>query len=240
MKHRLFIALLALLPLAGMAQAQDKSVSIAARVSTLGGGLEFKYPFHEKFNARLVVNQYDKSANETRKGNRYEGDLELSTYGIIGDWHPTGGGFRLSAGLLSNGNELKARTAGDNYTFGGRRYAGNASAVADFDSLAPYIGLGWSSQKPKGWSFDFEVGALFQGDVMLSGRGTATDGMNRCNFTLNDKGVATVSGSAVCAAAGTTAAEFKADIEAEHAELEDDLNALEVYPVIAIGIQYRF
>jgi len=243
MKTRLFIALLAFLPAAGMAEAESKGLSVAARVSTLGAGLEFKYPLHQKFNARLVVNQYDKSADETRKGNRYEGDLELSTYGLIGDWHPTGGGFRLSAGVIANGNELNARTAGNNFEFGGRRYAGNASAIAEFDSLAPYIGLGWSSQKPKGWSFDIEVGALFQGDVMLSGRGTATGGGLACNFSVNDNGVASVAAGARCPAAAlgnVAVADFIDDVETEHAELEDDLGALEVYPVIAIGIQYRF
>ena len=180
--------LVALLVVTGITHAQDKGVSVATRLSTLGIGIEFKYPFHEKFNGRLMVNQYDKSADETREGNRYEGDLELSSYGLIGDWHPTGGGFRLSAGLLSNGNELKARTADGDYEFGDGTYTGNASVTADFKSLAPYVGLGWSSQKSSGWSFDFEVGAMFQGAARLSGRGMGMANGTTCNFSVNDNG----------------------------------------------------
>ena len=229
-------ALFALLSTTGIANAEDKGDSLVARVSTLGFGLEYKHSFHEKFNGRLVMNQYDLSADETRKGNRYEGDLELSSYGIIGDWHPTGGGFRLSVGALSNGNELNVRTARDTYEFGDNMYMGNASTGAEWDSLAPYVGLGWSSQKPKGWGFDFEVGVMFQGDAMLSGRGSASAGGTTCNFSVNDKGVATTSG-ATCA---TIFPNFEDDIEAEHRELEDDLESLEVYPVVSLGVQYRF
>ncbi len=236
---------LAMLAVTGVAHAQyGEGISVAARASTLGVGVELKYPFHEKLKGRLVINQYDKSDDGGREGNDYEGDLELSSFGIIGDWYPTGGSFRLSAGLLSNGNELKVRTRGATYEFNDVEYTGNASVQADFKSLAPYVGLGWSSQKKNGWSFDFEVGAMLQGTAMLSGSGTATSGANTCNFSVNDDGVATVTGAAICGVRGgggnITAAQFEDDIEAEHRELEDDIDDFKVWPVLSAGVQYRF
>lgn len=227
----------ALFAVSGAANAEGvTNLSIATRVSTLGVGVELKYQFHEKFNGRFVVNEYDADYNETNSGNQYNGDFNLSTYGLIADWHPTGNGFRLSAGVYSNSNGLIARTDGNMFTFDGQQYIGNARATVDFKSLAPYAGLGWSSQKDNGWSFDFEIGALFQGDTELRASGNA----GPCNFSVNASGVATVGGVGACTTSGVTQAEFTADIEAEHRELEDDLNDLKVYPVVSIGIQYRF
>ena len=73
--------------------ARAEGISVAGKVSTLGLGVELKYPFHEKFNGRLVFNSYDLSYKETNAGNQNVGTLKLNSYGLIGDWHPTGGGF---------------------------------------------------------------------------------------------------------------------------------------------------
>ena len=226
---------------AGAANARG-GISVTPRVSTLGLGLEVKYQFHEKFNGRVVFNQYDKSYSKTSSGNKYEGDLELSSYGLIGDWHPFGNGFRLSAGLYSNSNEIKARTAGGQFTYQGNDYMGNANATVDFKSTAPYLGLGWSSQKERGFSFDFEVGTFFHGAPQLSARGSATHLNVRCSFSVNDNGVATVTreGGAGDCARDTTDEQFKDDLEAEHRELKDDFDEFKVYPVVSLGVQYRF
>ncbi len=226
----------------GAAQASD--VAIAARASTLGLGGELKYAFHDKFNGRFVFNNADKSYEETGdSGNQYSGDLELKSYGLIGDWHPAGNGFRLSAGLYSNGNSLKARTEGGMFSYGDDDYVGNAGIDVDFKSVAPYLGLGWSSQKPKGWSFAFEVGALLQGTPELSGSGNAEINNNMCNFTVNDNGVATVTGNADCDSTdpnNIVAMDLKDALEAEHADLQGDLDDFKIYPVLSFGIQYRF
>ena len=215
--------------------ARAEGISVAGKVSTLGLGVELKYPFHEKFNGRLVFNNYDLSYAETNAGNQNEGTLKLNSYGLIGDWHPTGGGFRFSLGVLANKNQLSASTQGGMFTSGETTYAGRSNILLDFKSLSPYFGLGWSSQKTSGLSVDFEVGALFQGAPMLSGSGTATDADNSCNFSLNTAGDATVTGDGCM-----NLSSFEEDIEAEHAELQDSLNSFKIYPVLSLGIRYRF
>ncbi len=222
-----------------MRPARAEGISVAGKVSTLGLGVELKYPFHEKFNGRLVFNRYDLSYAETDAGNQNEGTLKLNSYGLIGDWHPTGGGFRFSLGVLANKNQLSARTKGETFEFNNRPYTGRANMLLDFKSLSPYFGLGWSSQKTSGLSVDFEVGALFQGAPRLSGSGTVTGNNNDCSFILNTAGVATVTGN-VCSTNGVIQANFKRDIEAEHTELQDSLNSFKIYPVLSLGIRYRF
>ncbi len=225
----------------GVAQAQEsKGISVAGKVSTLGLGLELKYPLHDKFNGRLALNQYDKSWNKTKSGINYTGDLELGTYGLIGDWHPADNGFRLSVGVFSNGNKITARAAQQQFTLRNHAYTGKLNVQAEFKSLVPYLGLGWSSRKKSGLSFDFEVGALFQGTPMLSANGTAGTNNINCNFTVNTSGTAAVTGDN-CANAQTTArVNLKDDLEAEYRELAEDLDDFKLYPVLSFGIQYRF
>ncbi len=232
----LFVAI-SIASVANVASAVD--ISMAGKVSTLGLGVELKYPFHEKINGRLVFNKYDKSYAETDAGNRNVGELKLNSVGLIGDWHPTGGSFRFSVGFLSNKNELNASTEGGEFEYNNQQYTGRANILLDFKSLAPYFGLGWSSQKQSGLSVDFEVGALFQGVPRLSGNGVATNAGNTCNFSINTTGIATVTGSSICAV-NVNQATFKTDIEVEHDELQDDLKSFKIYPALSLGIRYRF
>ncbi|MGR3913013.1 MAG: hypothetical protein OD918_00560 [Gammaproteobacteria bacterium] len=218
------------LALPGNAAALD-SISLAARGGTLGGGLELKIPLHRAFNARLVANKLHRADNKERKGNRYRGDLDLRTFGAIGDWHPDGGGFRVSIGVFSNDSELTAKTEGGKFTFQGNLYDGETNLLLDFESAAPYFGIGWSSRKPSGLGIDFELGLMYQNTPLLSAHGNGATGGNSCNFTVTDKGAASVTG---------TCGSLKADLEAEHKELQDDLDDFKVYPVLSFGLQYRF
>ena len=65
----------------------------------------------------------------------------------------------------------------------------------------------------------------------------------QCNFTISRSGKATVTD----ATAGETLCAMKAgdvglvgDIEREHKKLNDKLKNFKVYPVVALGVIYRF
>ena len=117
----------------------------------------------------------------------------------------------------------------------GKTYTGRSNILLDFKSLSPYFGLGWSSQKTSGLSVDFEVGALF-GAPRLRGDGTVNVSGNNCNFILDTAGVVALSGT-VCAAVPPR---FRTDIMAGHAELQSSLDNFKIYPVLSLGIRYRF
>ena len=74
-------------------------------------------------------------------------------YGLLADFFPMKGTFRLTAGLLSNRNkvELDAVPTGDTIDIGGinptRTRSGRnvLSGDIDFDSSVPYFGIGWGN-----------------------------------------------------------------------------------------------
>ncbi len=223
-----------LLAIVGNSHAQNTAISADVHFGTLGAGVEIKRKFNDHFNARLVINQYEFSYDETEDGTEYTGELDWSTYGVIADWHPAGNGFRLSVGLLANDNELRSSSVGDSFTYGPEdtSYTGNANIKVAFESLAPYASIGWSSQKPRGLSVNFELGAMFQGTPLLSANGSVEDSTDSCRFSIDDKG--NVTSDKDCPG------KFEDDLKAEHAELTDDFDDFDVYPVIVLGLQYRF
>ena len=232
-----------LLAIVGNSHAQNTAISADVHFGTLGAGVEIKRKFNDHFNARLVINQYEFSYDETEDGTEYSGELDWSTYGVIADWHPAGNGFRLSVGLLANDNELRSSSVGGTFTYGTNdiEYAGNANLKVAFDSLAPYASIGWSSQKPRGLSVNFELGAMFQGTPLLSANGSVEDNNgNSCSFSIDDKGNAAVKSGCTDTVGETKFANLKDDLEAGHDEETSDFDDFDVYPVIVFGLQYRF
>lgn len=82
----------------------------------------------------------------------------------------------------------------------------------EFDGFAPYVGLGWDSTftSRSNWSFTFQAGVLFQGNPEVTLRQT--------------------SGPAVS----------QSDLNAEARNIEDELDSLELYPVLSMGLSFRF
>ena len=134
--------------------------------------------------------------------------------------------------MFLNNNEVSATARGDKIDIGDEPHEdGQIDMVLDFERIAPYFGAGWTSGAigDPGFSFSVDAGLLYQRAPRLSGSGTA-DG---CSFSISRGGDATVRGC-------TDTAELKADLEREHMDLADDLNDFEWYPVLAIGVSYRF
>ena len=200
------------------------SWDIGAKVSTLGVGVEVRRSFGDAFALRGVLNSYSYGVNEDVDDVAYEGDLDLQSAGLIADWHPAGSGFRISAGLLFNGNELKvdAEPSGGTFEFDGQTYTaaeiGTAQGDADFNTLSPYLGMGFGrdfgSDSQFGVSLD--VGVLFQGEP---------------NFNLD-----VTCGSAVPALRCTQLVD---DVEAKRGQFEDDAKKLAFYPVLSLGFTVR-
>ena len=229
----------ALFALCGQAAAQERErgASIAARAGTLGHGLELKFPLRQKLSLRLVANRfektYDKTAAEGTVTGDYTAKVDMNTDGAILDWHPGGGGFRFSFGAFSNGNKLTARTDNGKFAFKEEEYTlSDANLSLEFESTSPYFGIGWSSHTDSGLSLDFELGAMFQTPLLQVG-GKGKKGPINCDFTVDKKGVANVSGN-TCSALKN---ELENYLEAEHKSLVDDL---EIHPVLSIGLQLRF
>ena len=209
-------------------------VRIGLHGSTLGLGASAEMDLSEQLSARAMFSTFGLDYEETDSGNRYEGDLDLQSIGLVADWRPFSGGFRLTGGLFFNNNEVTATAQADDLDIGGNQYDGKLNMLLDFAPVAPYLGVGWSSgYGTPGLGFSVDAGLLFQQSPRISGSGSVDAG--GCTFRISDSGAATVTG---CSDAFGDA--LKKDLESEHAELSDELDDFKWYPVLSFGVSYRF
>jgi len=200
--------------------AEDGRFALSAKAGTLGIGLEAAANLNSNFNARLGFNIFEYDYDGTESNIKYDFELGLLTFAGLVDWFPFEQGFRLTGGLMVNNNDLDMKaTASGSYDIGGTTYTaaevGTLKGELDFNDFAPYIGLGWGNPfgRESNWSFNFDLGVMFQGSPDVS---FSTDG------TLSNN------------------AAFRTNLEREKQDLEGELDDFEYYPVISFGVTYRF
>ncbi len=200
--------------------AGEGRFALSAKAGTLGVGLEGAANLNSNFNARLGFNTLGYDYDGIESGIHYDFELDLQSIAGLVDWFPFEQGLRFTGGLMINNNKLDLiATPSGSYTIGGTTYTaaevGSLTGKLDFDDVAPYVGVGWGNPfgRKGNWSFNFDLGVMFQGSPKIS-------------FSTN----------------GTLAsnAAFQADVEREKKDLEGELDDFDIYPVIAFGITYRF
>lgn len=215
MKTKLLIfTFAALLIFAAGDKVMAQSFAVKANIGTLGAGGELSMSVHEKINVRAGANFFSYSYfYETDADDDYDLDagLNLSNYSAMVDWHPFGNRFRLTGGLVFNGNTVTAEMQPkQSYEIGGDVYApdelGNLEAEISFSPITPYLGLGFGNAL-RGSSFgvNFELGAMFQGSPSV---------------TMKADGLLAPSAS-------------------QAPTLENNLSWFTAYPVMTISLYYR-
>lgn len=218
-----FVAGAFLFLLSGTAAWAD--VGVLLKAGTLGAGLDVSVGMRESLGLRLQANGFSYEYDVTESDVEYSADLELKSAGLLLDWHPFSGVFRVSAGAYWNGNEATAvgRPTGGTYEINGVTYnaadVGSLNAQIDFKRVAPYFGIGWASapKAGRGMTFSFDLGVLYQGEP---------------NVGL----------TAVCGPALSTPQcdALRSDVAAEQASLQEELSDYKFHPVVSFGIGYRF
>ncbi len=201
----------------------DTSYDVGLKAGSLGVGIEISTPINENLSIRFNINGASYSRSETEQEIDYDGDIDFLNAGLMLDYYPyVDSGFRLTGGAYYNGNELSAVATPRNgtYTLDGIDYDSDMldvlSADGDFDEFAPYIGLGWGNNvKSEGFSFSLDVGVLISSpNVILDvTRGSATD----AEWNMIQKSA-----------------------ENEQNAIDDDYNDIAVFPVVMLGVTYRF
>ncbi len=214
------------------AQAADSKFAITGKVGTLGLGLDATYNISDKLNARLNLNGGNINRDDTIDGIRYEGELQAGTFGGLLDYHPMAGGFRLTGGVYNNSNELNLNATGagnTNAQIGDRFYDLSNSRLntnVSFQNVAPYLGIGWGNAIKTGskWRFNVDAGVLFQGSpkASLTASGIARDIATNQAINL------------------ATDATFQSELTKEEQNLNNELKDYKFYPVISLGVSYRF
>jgi hypothetical protein len=221
-KLALFTGALVILALAGTAPASEDGVpgsfTGGAKIGTLGIGIGGEYRLNESIGLGLGANYFKYDFDFTAEDIDYDGELNLASANLLAHYYPKKGRFRLTGGLAFNGNEIDAQSKGDTtYEIGDTTYTaaqiGTINGKIDFRTIAPYLGLGWGPSLEKRWGFTFDVGVLFQGspEVELAATGPIS----------NDPA-------------------FLANLAEEEQAVQDELEKFQYYPVIALGVYYRF
>jgi hypothetical protein len=190
-------------------------LALTAKAGTLGLGLEASTSLLEGFNARLGYNAFSYETDQTIDDIKYDVDIDLQSLSLLLDWHPLRGGFRVSAGVLANGNDGKGSAPVGNYTIGDIPFTNvGLDANVDFKSAAPYLGIGWGNAvaSEKGWGFNVDLGVMFQGSPEISLLPTGPN-------------------------AGLVP---ESELIKEQQKVQDDADYFKYYPVLSVGVSYRF
>ena len=217
---------LALAFIAGLSCAATNAadLGLSATAGTTGLGLHASFPIQPKLNARVGFGflNYDDTGSTTEAD--YNFKMKLRSIDVLADYFPMDNGFRMTGGLVYNGNkvdvDMKAKS-GAVYVVNGTSYsaadAGSINGSVDFKKIAPYLGIGWGNAVAnKGWGFSADLGVMFQGSPRTS---------------LTNSG---------CQATAAICTRLASDLAVEKTKLNDEVNSFKTYPVLRVGASYRF
>ena len=223
------------------------SVAVAVKVGVGGIGFDLATPLGRHFNLRGggMFFGYNTSI-VTDDGYQVNGDLKLKTVTAMLDYAPFGGSFRISPGIVFyNGNGLQATAtvpASGTFDLGDQTYKSSVEdplhgslGLTFGNKVAPALTVGWGNMIPRHlgqhWSVPFEIGFEYISDpkITLQFAGTAcTDTTTTCHTT------------SPTAQNLTTNPEAQANTLQEQNDLNSDISALKVYPIVSIGLSYKF
>ena len=249
LKRRRIPSLLAAL-LLGPASAHSQ-VPAPARVwmpfSHLGAGLvagttglggQVAVPYGAYWNLRAGVSYLGYSQTfRSSDGYPIDGQLRLAAAQATVDWFPLAGGFHVTLGVLApNLTKASARVAlnaNETITVNGTHYSTDAAhplrgtGYVTVNRVAPLLTVGWGNLIPRDYhqrfSVPFEIGAAYQGAPVarVSMSGDVCDPI-RCTPAAANAG-------------------FQHNVEVVRSDLNRNLSAYgRLYPVLSIGVGYRF
>jgi hypothetical protein len=142
------------------------AVSIGAHAGTTGAGVTLEKPLLYNFSLRLESNALSVSQQIRYDGQPYASTSRFRNIGVIGDFRPYGGRYRLSAGLLFGSDEIDnvAQPQASFTTVGTGIYpnagAGAVTSRVRFDRPAIYLGGGAGTGIVPGLSLTVDAGVL--------------------------------------------------------------------------------
>lgn len=234
MKHHVSLFLANMLILSAVQAQAESGVAFGLKAGTLGAGTELGFGLNEYLGLRAGINYLKFSFDSTIANVDYDMEPEFKNGALLLDVHPFGGNFRLTGGMYINDNSISLsgtpRTSewlgGYTLPAGYARYEELLGAVkingnVEFNTIAPYVGLGWDSNPARnaGLGFAFELGVLYQGSPKVS--------------TLKASAPAPLRGMESDPA-------VEQALESEKKAIEDELEGYEYYPVVSFTVCYIF
>jgi hypothetical protein len=204
---------------AAFAAEDGGQLHIGVSGGTLGISPEVGYRFGEHLGVRANGGFFNYDRNENIDDIDYDGTLKLNSVGVLADWFPFGGSFRISAGARSSSNKIDlTATPTVAVEIGDQFYdpdeIGTLSGGVSFKKLAPTASLGWGGKFKSGFAVGFELGVVMQGSPKFD----------------------------LAASGGTLSSDptFLAELEDERAQAEEDAEDFKFWPVLQLHFLYRF
>jgi hypothetical protein len=220
--------------------AQKESLprfGIGVRASTLGIGVEAATAVTRKSNFRAGFNTFSYTYDFNNDGIDYSANLSLRSVELHYDQYLIGG-FHVSPGVLIYDDNHASATAtassGVSITLGDERYYSSASnpitgtGTLKFPrKVAPELLFGFGNLLPRSRHFaiNFEFGAVYQGSptvkLNLAGNACSTNPNVGCQPIATDPSI-------------------QANIVKQQNKVNHDIRVAKFWPVIALGIGYKF
>jgi hypothetical protein len=200
---------------ASTAHAQE----VYVQGGTLGAGIGAAYSINNWAGVHAEVEGFGLSHSFDVDDNKYDGHLSLKQGGLYFDLFPfSNSGFRLTGGAIINGDELDATAIPDsdgNFKIGNDfvpAIGAAPTATVKFPAVMPYLGLGYG-HKPvsKGFGFTCDLGVAY--------------GKPRVSYSV----------PAIYSLFTT-----QANIDQEEQNISNRVQRYKVYPVVQVGVSYRF
>lgn len=184
---------------------------------TSGFELGLSQPLADGVGLRVEANGLNVTRDFSTSGVHYDAKLKFGNAGVYLDGF-VAGSFRLTGGALIGSRKIHgtARSVGNTITLNGVTYTLTAGDTLDFDAkfptVTPYLGIGWGHRgDAAGLGFYADVGAAIgKPDVTLSPSPSLAAKVN------------------------------SADLAAEQRNAQDKANDWRVFPVVKLGLRYRF
>lgn len=201
-----FLVFVAALAACGTAQA----IGIGVRAGTTGIGVDVAKNILPTLDVRVGYSALKWGFDQKTDNVSYDGDLKLSNFSTLLDFHPLGPLFRVTGGLIFNSNKFEAT---------GRPNSIPGSFNATVESgrrAAPYVGIGWGNVAGMGVNFYADLGVMFMGSPKATINADCT-GLTAAQCTALQNQAAT-----------------------EQSRLQDELKSFKAYPVLNLGITIGF
>ncbi|HEY6374881.1 MAG TPA: hypothetical protein VIX90_05085 [Edaphobacter sp.] len=211
------------------------TLAIALNVGTLGGGVELTTPLSPTFNLRVGADAVSLRYPYSLDGLDYATHLHLRSARVNLDWFRHRGNFHISPGLFyanNSGTAVASVPPGKQFELGDQPLIntvddpiGGTSSIVYPRRFAPMLTAGFGNVIPRDgrhFTMPIEFGVAFTGqphmDVHLNGTACTNQG---CFDIAIDPA-------------------SQQNLTAEIHKLNGNLKKLTVYPILTVGVAYRF
>jgi hypothetical protein len=217
-----------------VSNASALDFGVGAKAGINGVGLDLTVGLTKTVNLRVAASQVsidDENETVTVGDDGAEGDIDaelefdFGANAVMLDWHVFNGGFRVTAGMFKHtgavdlSGNLQSNIIVDGQPLATDDLGEISGEVSLSDSYQPYVGIGWGrgAGGKGGFSFSADLGvAMLDPDVDF-------------DADVNPGGTN-----------GLSQAELNSRLAELEGDAEDELDDLELWPVLAFGVNYAF